>query len=78
MKNDNNNLDKMDMISKYVGHVNGVFTMLSTLAINNSLPEAAKLDPQGMGWIFEDAQDKLKQIQEMAYSLLDSGKGARP
>jgi D-Tyr-tRNAtyr deacylase len=71
MNNDKTNLDKKDMISKYVGHVNGVFSMLITLATNDALPEAAKLDPQGMSWIFEDAQDKMKQIQKMACSVLD-------
>lgn len=69
MKNDDTKLDKRDIITKYVSHVNGVFSMLITLASNDVLPEAARLDPEGMGWIFEDAQNKLKQIQELANSL---------
>lgn len=74
MKNEETNLDKMDMITKNVSHVKGIFSMLITLAVNNSLPDAAKCDPEGLSCIFEDAQGKLEQIQEMSCALHKAGK----
>ncbi len=70
MKKKKVDIDRLDAIGKCVDHVNGVFSILSTLAMNNTLGEAAKRDPQGLSCIFEDAQNKLIQIQEEANALV--------